>query len=312
MQIFNDLSKVSYDKNSIITLGTFDGIHLGHKKIIDGVVKKAADMGGRSFLITFFPHPRKVVSTENQIKLLSTPSEKAFMLGKLGIENLLVIKFSTEFSQLTPDMFIDKFIVNGIGASEVIIGYDHHFGKGRRGDIDFLIDKGKESGFGVTVIPAYNIDDTSVSSSKIRRAISEGDISLANKYLGRYYSFTGRVIQGDKRGRGLGFPTANMQIDDEDKLLPAIGIYAVECIVENKKHYGLLSVGKRPTFYASGEIVPEVYIFDFDRDIYDKEVTVNVVERIRGEEKFSSVEELIEKMQSDKKIGMEIFNKLIN
>lgn len=312
MQIFNDLSKVSYDKNSIITLGTFDGIHLGHKKIIDGVVKKAADMGGRSFLITFFPHPRKVVSTENHIKLLSTPSEKAFMLGKLGIENLLVIKFSKEFSQLTPDMFIDKFIVNGIGASEVIIGYDHHFGKGRRGDIDFLIDKGKESGFGVTVIPAYNIDDTSVSSSKIRRAISEGDISLANKYLGRYYSFTGRVIQGDKRGRGLGFPTANMQIDDEDKLLPAIGIYAVECIVENKKHYGLLSVGKRPTFYTSGEIVPEVYIFDFDRDIYDKEVTVNVVERIRGEEKFSSVEELIEKMQSDKKIGMEIFNKLIN
>ncbi|MGD8306609.1 MAG: bifunctional riboflavin kinase/FAD synthetase [Ignavibacteria bacterium] len=312
MQIFNDLSEVSYDQSSIVTLGTFDGIHLGHKKIIDGVVKKAADLGGRSFLVTFYPHPRKVVSKGNHIKLLSTPSEKALMLGKLGIENMLVIKFSKEFSQLTPDMFIDKFVVNGIGAKEIVIGYDHHFGKGRGGNIDFLVKKGKESGFDVTVVPAYNIDDTTISSSKIRKAISEGDIATASKFLGRYYSFVGKVVHGDKRGRGLGFPTANLQIDKEDKLIPGIGIYVVECIVNEKKHYGLLSVGKRPTFYSSGEIVPEVYIYDFDRDIYDESVTVNMIERIRGEEKFSSVDQLVEKMHNDKKIGMEILSRLNN
>jgi riboflavin kinase/FMN adenylyltransferase len=312
MQIFNDLSEVSYDKNSIVTLGTFDGIHLGHKKIIDGVVKKAADLGGRSFLITFYPHPRKVVSKGNHIKLLSTPNEKASILEQLGIENMLIIKFSKEFSQLTPDVFIEKYIVNGIGAKEVVIGYDHHFGKGRGGDIGFLKEKGVKSGFDVTVIPAYNIDDTTISSSKIRRAVAEGDMSKANKYLGRHYSFGGRVIHGDKRGRQLGFPTANLKVENEDKLLPAIGIYAVELVVKQEKHFGLLSVGQRPTFYASGEVVPEVYIYDFDEDIYDEVATVNVVDRIRGEEKFSTADELVEKMNNDKKIGMEILNKLTN
>jgi len=312
MQIFEDLSKVSYNKNSIVTLGTFDGIHLGHKKIIDGVVKKAAVLGGRSFLITFYPHPRKVVSKGNHIKLLNTPSEKAFMLSQLGIENMLIVKFSKEFSQLTPDVFIENYIVNGIGAKEVVIGYDHHFGKGRGGDIDFLKEKGIESGFEVTVVPAYDIEGDTISSSKIRRAISEGDITKANKYLGRSYSFSGKVIHGDKRGRELGFPTANLELENEDKLLPAIGIYVVELIINGKTHYGLLSVGKRPTFYASGDIVSEVYIYDFNDDIYDETVKINVLERIRGEEKFSSVESLVEQMKNDKKTGIEILKKLNN
>jgi len=312
MQIFEDLSKVSYNKNSVVTLGTFDGIHLGHKKIIDGVVKKAAVLGGRSFLITFYPHPRKVVSKGNHIKLLNTPSEKAFMLSQLGIENMLIVKFSKEFSQLTPDVFIENYIVNGIGAKEVVIGYDHHFGKGRGGDIDFLKEKGIESGFEVTVVPAYDIGGDTISSSKIRRAISEGDISKANRYLGRSYSFSGKVIHGDKRGRELGFPTANLELENEDKLLPAIGIYVVEVIISGKTHYGLLSVGKRPTFYASGDIVTEVYIYDFNDDIYDETVKINVLERIRGEEKFSSVDSLVEQMNNDKKTGIEILKKLNN
>jgi riboflavin kinase/FMN adenylyltransferase len=312
MQIFEDLSKVSYNKNSVVTLGTFDGIHLGHKKIIDGVVKKAAGLGGRSFLITFYPHPRKVVSKGNHIKLLSTPSEKAFMLSRLGIENMLIVKFSKEFSQLTPDAFIENYIVNGIGAKEVVIGYDHHFGKGRGGDIDFLREKGIESGFEVTVVPAYDIGGDTISSSKIRRAISEGNISKANRYLGRSYSFSGKVIHGDKRGRELGFPTANLEFGNDDKLLPAIGIYVVEVIVSDKAHYGLLSVGKRPTFYASGDIVTEVYIYDFKDDIYDETVKINVLERIRGEEKFSSVESLVQQMNNDKKTGIEILKKINN
>ena len=312
MQIFEDLSKVSYNKNSVVTLGTFDGIHLGHKKIIDGVVKKAAVLGGRSFLITFYPHPRKVVSKGNHIKLLSTPSEKAFMLSQLGIENMLIVKFSKEFSQLTPDAFIEKYIVDGIGAKEVVIGYDHHFGKGRGGDIDFLKEKGIESGFDVTVVPAYDIGGETISSSKIRRAISEGDLSKANRYLGRSYSFSGKVIHGDKRGRELGFPTANLDLENEDKLLPAIGIYVVGVIVNDKSYYGLLSVGKRPTFYSSGEIVTEVYIYGFNDDIYNETIEVVVLERIRGEEKFSSVESLVEQMNNDKKTGIEIIKKLNN
>jgi len=312
MRIYQDLSKVSHDKNSVVTLGTFDGIHLGHRKIIDEVVKKAALLRGRSFLITFYPNPRKIVSGANKIELLSTPSEKAKLFESFGIENVLIIEFTEEFSQLSPDKFIEKYIVDGIGAKEVVIGYDHHFGKGRGGDINFLKKKGEHSGFEVTMIPACNIDSVAISSSRIRKAILEGDIKCANEYLGRLYSFSGRVIGGDKRGRELGFPTANLKIESSDKLLPSIGIYAVELFVREKKHFGLLSVGKRPTFYDSGEIVPEVYIYDFNENIYDEFITVNVVERIRGEEKFSSADELIKQMNNDKKIGMEILKKLNN
>ena len=312
MRIYQDLSEVSPNKNTVLTLGTFDGVHLGHRKIINEVVKKAALLEGRSFLITFYPHPRKIISRANNIELLSTPSEKIKMAESLGIENMLIVKFTKEFSQLAPDKFIEKYIVDGIGAKEVVIGYDHHFGKGRGGDINSLKKKGKDSGFKVTVIPAFDIDGVTVSSTKIRNAISEGDINLANKYLGRFYSFSGKVILGDKRGRELGFPTANLEVENTDKLLPAIGIYVVEIIVKEKKHFGLLSVGKRPTFYSSGDIVPEVYIYDFDENIYDEYVTVNIVERIRGEEKFSSADELIKQMNNDKKIGIEILNKLNN
>ena len=287
MRIHQDLSEVSHNKNSVVTLGTFDGVHLGHIKIIDEVVKKAALFG-------------------------STPSEKVKLIESFGIENMLIIKFTKEFSQLGPDKFLEKYIVDGIGAREVVIGYDHHFGKERGGDINSLKKIGFDSGFEVTIIPACDIDGVAISSSNIRKAISEGDIKRANKYMGRFYSFGGNVIRGDKRGRELGFPTANLKVENNDKLLPAIGIYAVEFIVKENKHFGLLSVGKRPTFYASGDIVPEVYIYDFDENIYDEFVTVNVVERIRGEEKFSSADELIKQMNNDKKLGIEILKKLNN
>jgi len=222
----------------------------------------------------------------------------------------LIINFTKEFSQLSPDEFIDKIITRTIGAKEIVIGHDHHFGKGRGGDIDFLIDKGKRTGFNVTVVPEYKIDDTGVNSSLIRKALEAGEIGNVNKYLGRCFSFSGKVVKGDGRGRELGFPTANLKSESEEKLLPGIGIYAVELFVDDQKHIGLLSIGRRPTFYEEGELVSEVYIFDFNEDIYGKEMTVKVVERIRGEQKFSSADELIERMNIDKKIGYEILNKL--
>ena len=224
----------------------------------------------------------------------------------------MIVNFTKEFSQLSPEKFIDKFVVKGIGTKEIVIGYDHHFGKGRGGNKDFLKNMGNKSGFDVTIIPEYKMDKDTVSSSKIRNALLEGDISKANEYLGRQYAFTGTVIEGDRRGRELGYPTANLKIDDEDKLLPALGIYAVEVTVKGTKKYGLLSVGKRPTFYESGDIVPEVYLFDFDEDIYGDKITVSLVERIRGEEKFASAGELIEQMNKDKEIGLEILSKLTN
>ena len=312
MRIYRDLSEVTLNNNTIITLGTFDGIHVGHRFIIEEVVKKASDLGGRSFLITYHPHPRKVISGQNQLNLLSTPSEKIEIFETLGIENLLIVNFTKKFSQLNPEKFIDKFVVKGIGTKEIVIGYDHHFGKGRGGNQDFLKNMGSKSGFDVSIIPEYKMGNVTVSSSKIRKALFEGDILKANEYLGMQYTFSGTVIEGDKRGRELGFPTANLNLDDEDKLLPAIGIYAVEVTLKSDKKYGLLSIGKRPTFYESGEVVPEVYLFDFDDNIYGEELTVSMVDRIRGEEKFSSADELIEQMNKDKEIGLEILSKLSN
>ena len=312
MQIFNDLIEISRNENSIVTLGTFDGIHLGHRQIIEAVVEKAKYSSGRSFLITFDPHPRKIVSSDYRLQLLNTLAEKIEILTSLGIENLLIVNFTKEFSQQSPDEFIVKYLVNGIGLREAVIGYDHHFGKGRGGDIESLKEIGSKNKFVVTAVPGYKIGEEVVSSTKIRNALLGGDILTANRMLGRHYSFTGKVVHGDHRGRELGFPTANLKIADEDKLLPQIGIYAVECLIDEQKFYGLLSIGNRPTFHEAGEVIPEVYIFDFDKKIYGKSVKVHLVERIRNEQKFSSAEELIQQMNKDKEVGLEILSKLIN
>jgi riboflavin kinase / FMN adenylyltransferase len=312
MQIFNDLAEIRRNDNSIVTLGTFDGIHLGHRQIIETVVKKAKETSGRSFLITFDPHPRKIVSSDNRLQLLNTMQEKLEILSSIGIENLFIINFTKEFSQQAPDEFILKYMVKGTGIKEAVIGYDHHFGKGRGGDIESLKEIGNNYNFDVTVVPGYEIDGEIVSSSKIRKALLQGDILTANKMLGRYFSFTGKVVHGDKRGRELGFPTANLEIGNQDKLLPQIGIYAVECVINNNKYYGLLNIGSRPTFHVSGDVIPEVHIFDFDRKIYDEYVKVNMVQRIRDEQKFSSAEELIRQMYRDKEVGLEILSKLTN
>ncbi len=311
MEVFNRLSEVKKNKNTILTLGTFDGIHLGHKKIIDRLIEKATLNSGRSFLVTFDPHPRNVISN-SKIKVLNTLKEKLDILSGYGIEKTLVINFTKEFSQLTSEEFFKNYIIDRIGISEIVIGYDHHFGKGRGGDEKTLRELGAEFDFNVTRVEAVTINGVTVSSTKIRNALQNGDVKLASLLLGRYYSFSGTVIKGDGRGRMLGFPTANIKLDDEDKLLPAIGIYVVEFIIENKKTFGLMSIGKRPTFYNDGKLITEVYVFDFEEDIYDKYVTVNILDRIRGEEKFSSADELIIQMKKDKEAGLEILSKLVN
>jgi riboflavin kinase/FMN adenylyltransferase len=310
MQIFDELSKVTYDENTVITLGTFDGVHVGHRKIIEQVISKSSFYGGRNFLITFDPHPRSILSRDYRVQILCTLNEKLKLLESFGIQNVLVIKFTKEFSQLSASEFFDRYILKGVGIREIVIGYDHHFGKGRDGNESKLRELGKANNFKVSTVDAIAIDSVRVSSTKIRNLLLAGNIKTVNLFLNRYYSFSGKVVVGDKRGRELGFPTANIQVDNPDKLLPSIGIYAVEFFIsnDNKKYTGVMSIGKRPTFYNEGKITTEVYVFDFDKDIYGSDVTVNVVERIRGEEKFSSAEELVVQMKKDVEAGMEILN----
>ena len=314
MLVYDNLSDIPRDVNTVITLGTFDGVHIGHKKILDRVKNEAAKTGGRSFLITFDPHPKNVVGDRDGIKILTTTREKKEILEKYGLDNVFIIKFTKEFSQLTSEEFFKKYIIDGIGIKEIVIGYDHHFGRGRGGDEHTLREMGKEYGFEVSALDEVKSEESgiTVSSTKIRRALSRGDIKLVTSLLSRYYSFGGTVVEGDKRGRLLGFPTANIKLEDETKLLPEMGIYAVEFFVDGKKHFGVMSIGKRPTFYDSGKITTEVFVFDFNKDIYGKFVTVNVVERIRGEEKFSSAEGLIAQMKKDTEAGHEILGKLVN
>jgi len=312
MRIIKDLAEIKRDTKSVITLGTFDGLHLGHQQIVEEVIRKSKLLGGRNYLLTFDPHPRKVIPGRNDIKLLSTLDEKISILEQLSLENLFVINFTSEFSKQSPEEFVEKYLVNGIGLNEIVIGYDHHFGKGRDGNFELLQRLGSKFNFHVTLVPEFSVDGETISSTKIRNALIAGDVVKTAKMLGRNYSFKGTIVRGDGRGKKLGFPTANISVDDQDKLLPAKGIYVAECIVEDEKHFGLLSLGSRPTFHKDGDVIPEFYIFDFDRDIYDQVMQVNLVERIRDEEKFNSVDDLIIRMKKDEEVGKEILSKLIN
>lgn len=312
MQIFRNLSDVKFNKNTVLTLGTFDGIHLGHQQIISEVVEESKKSGMRNFVLTFDPHPRKVLSKDDKVYLLSSLGEKIEMFSKLGVENLFVISFTKEFSRQAAEEFIFTFLVDGIGLRKIVIGYDHHFGKGRGGNVDILQRIGKEKGFETVVIPSYSLGDKIISSTKVRNALTEGNVSLAAKMLGRFYKFSGKVVRGDKRGRALGYPTANIELENKEKLLPMIGIYAVKVILGDKDYGGLLSIGRRPTFYIDGDVVSEVYIYDFDKQIYEEKITIEIVERLRGEEKFNSTEELIAQMNKDRENGIKILNNLNN
>ncbi|HZW38469.1 MAG TPA: bifunctional riboflavin kinase/FAD synthetase [Ignavibacteriaceae bacterium] len=298
MEVFYDVAEVPYNKKTILTLGTFDGLHLGHQQILNKIISKAKD-DGRSFLITFEPHPRTVLSKGFEARIITTLEEKIKVLEKIGIDNLLVINFTKEFSQISSEDFIKNYLVEKIGLSDIVIGYDHHFGKGRSGNKETLINLGKEYDFEVTQVDAENVNGETISSTKIRNAILDGDIKTANKFLGRDYTFSGVVVEGDKRGRTLGFPTANIDLHHKSKIVPKTGIYAVQIIVEGIKYNGVMSIGTRPTFYNFGNITIEVFIFDFDKEIYGESVEVFVVERLRDELKFNDVNKLIKQMNLD-------------
>lgn len=298
MKTYSSIYEFVSDRKTVVTLGTFDGVHIGHQMIIEKLIKASAEKQMESLVLTFFPHPRMVLSQDNSIKLLNTIEEKQSLLKRFGLDNLVVHKFDKAFSQLTAQEFVEQVLVNQFNIGKIIIGYDHRFGKGRTADIEDLRKYGSQYGFEVEEISAQEIDHVSVSSTKIRTALDLGNIRLANEYLGYEYFFTGKVVHGKKLGKKLGFPTANIQIPEVYKLVPQNGVYVVSSELDGKFVKGMMSIGVNPTFEGHPHTI-EVNYLDWEGDLYDQNLTVFIHERIRDEKKFSNLEELIENLKLD-------------
>lgn len=310
MRVFEGLEQVKEIKNPVLTIGTFDGVHLGHQKIIAYLNKKAAEIGGESVLFTFYPHPKMVIQPDNHgIKLLQTQEEKLDKLASTGLQNIIIQPFTTDFSQLSAMEFVEKFLVNQLGVKHLVIGYDHHFGKGREGNIEFLKKVAPQFGFGITEISAEEIDEVNISSTKIRTAIQKGDIETANAYLGSPFSLKGEVVKGKQLGRTFGFPTANLDLKSNLKLLPIDGVYIVFVTTQTgEKHKGLLSIGTNPTIAENGQRTIEVCLLDFQGDLYGTILEVELLHLIRPSEKFSSIDVLIEQMKKDEAYSRHYFD----
>ncbi len=306
MNVYRDISEVQRNDNTVVTIGTFDGVHLAHRQIINKVTELSkqnsiANSNPRSFIVTFEPHPQEVLKNKTpDIKLLTSLEEKLRLLEKAGIENVLVIKFTEEFSKTSANEFYQKYIYGEIGLSDLVIGYDHLFGKDRQGDFQTLQNLGKEFNFNVHRVEEIDVDGKPVSSTRIRKALAEGNIEEANKLLGHEYSFDGIVVEGDKIGRTIGYPTVNLQFIKENKVMPNDGIYCVKVIHNGAAHYGMMYHGVRPTLSEGLIRAKEVHIFDFDKTIYGDKLTVSFLTKLRDDKKFTSKEELIAQIDKDK------------
>ena len=284
-----------------MTIGTFDGLHIGHMKILERLIKSADTLGLKSTVLTFFPHPRMVLQQDTHIQLLNTIDEKINILERTGLDYLIIHPFTKAFSRLSAREFVRDILVNELRTKKIIIGYDHRFGRNRNANINDLVAFGNILDFEVEEIPAQEVDEVSVSSTKIRKALEEGDIKTANAYLGYEYMLTGTVKKGRGLGRQLGFPTANLTIAESYKLIPKNGVYAVKSILKGQTTYGMMNIGYNPTVPGSGtERTIEIHFFDFDQDLYYQKIQVDILEWIREEEKFDSLEDLKIQLQKDK------------
>lgn len=307
MQIYYGLDKFKAVR-PVVTIGTFDGVHLGHRKVIENLKKISRESSGESVIFTFYPHPRTIVSSsEGNLRLLSTQEEKIVLLQKMGIDHLIIYPFTEEFSKLTYDQFVKSILVDQMKIASLVIGYDHRFGKGRQGDFESLSRLSKELDFKIERLDELTMEDNVVSSTKIRAALDEGEVHKANQYLGYDYILIGKVIEGRQLGRKLGFPTANIEPLDQLKLVPGHGVYAVRVELYGTFYKGMLNIGVRPTVdYNADHRSIEVHIFDFDKDIYHSQITLHFVAKIRNEEKFPDLEALRQEMIRDQERALKL------
>ena len=299
MKIYRSINEFSPDFKPVVMLGTFDGVHIGHQYILQKLMQCSLKESGQSVLLTFFPHPRYVIHPDNQdLKLINTPKEKEKRLRNIGVQHLIIEKFTKRFSRIKSVNFVRDILVNQLRIHHLIIGHDHHFGRNREGSFQELNKLSELYNFGITRISAQELDSISISSTKIRNALKNGNLELANKYLGYNFYFSGKVIKGFSMGKKLGFPTANLMIEDSSKIIPDDGVYAVKVSFLTKNHFGMLNIGINPTLPKKGRSI-EVHIFDFQSDIYDEELTIEMISKIRNEKKFKNLNNLQKQLSID-------------
>lgn len=306
MNIYRDITELPLFKNAIITIGTFDGVHNGHRQILNQLIEEANEVDGTPVVITFYPHPKQIVGNDHSsVLVLNTLEEKSALLAEVGIEHLVVVPFTKEFAEQSAEDYIKNFLVRSFKPHTIIIGYDHRFGKNRAGNYELLEVKGQEFNYRVKEIPEHILHNITISSTKIRTQLLEGNISTANELLGYDYFFSGNVITGKQMGRTIGFPTANLAINNESKLIPGNGVYAVTVQIENDKTIfnGMMNIGVRPTFEKTERTI-EVNIFDFDSPIYDKQLTVHIKTRLRDEMKFDGIDSLKNQLNRDREMAI--------
>jgi len=299
MKRFNNINEFNCKKSTIITIGTFDGVHLGHQKILKKLNVEAENNGLESSVLTFFPHPRTVLNPNSSLKLINTIEERVSLFKKSKIDNLIVHPFTKEFSELDSEDYVKNILVDQLKAKIVLIGYDHKFGKNRTADINNLKEYGIKYNFEVIEIKAEEINDISISSTKIRNSVEEGDIQLTNSYLGYEFSFFGKVVKGNSIGKTLGFPTANIKIGTDLKLIPKNGVYLISTIINQKIIFGMMNIGIKPTTNENTKSI-EVNLFDFNQDLYDTNITIYIKQFLREEIKFDSLNELKLQIEKDK------------
>ncbi|MFK7952047.1 MAG: bifunctional riboflavin kinase/FAD synthetase [Ekhidna sp.] len=306
MEVIDHIESFDRPQNSVVTIGTFDGVHIGHQTILHKLVNEAKKIGGKSILITFWPHPRFILNKESKdLKLLSTFNEKVTLIEELGVDLLIKIAFTPEFASLSAEQFVKEILVDKVGTKKLLIGYDHHFGNNREGNIDFLKSISSKYEFEVDEILRQDIDDVGISSTKIRNSLQSGEIHLSNSLLGRPYTLEGKVIDGNKKGRLIGFPTANIELPEFYKQLPSDGVYAVKVVFRKEEFNGMLNIGFKPTVEGVERTI-EAHLFNFDQQIYGEQITIQFIRSLRKEMKFNSMEELREQLGKDKKEALKI------
>ena len=299
MQVHYGFESYKNIKNPIVTVGTFDGVHFGHQKIIQRLQKIAKKNNGESVLLTFDPHPRKILLNDQGLKLIHTINEKINILENLGLDHLVIYPFTLEFSKFSAKRYIDELLIQKLGTHTLVIGYDHHFGNDREGNIDLLKKYEKSNPFYLEEIKAHEIEEIKISSTKVRSAIEKGNIHLVNDYCGHFYEFSGEVVRGNGIGKTIGTPTANIKLNSNEKIIPLDGVYAVVCQIKDANYKGIMNIGFKPTVDEGQKRTVEIHLFDYEKDIYGQDLRTKVIERIRDEVKFNSLKDLKSQILKD-------------